>query len=108
MAARLGPHPLVRLRVGGSNIRRAALIGTRLDVWQVIGTLRAHNWDVESTADYFAITSAQVRACAGYYADFQSEIDAYATAEMDVAEHEYRRWVHALRDQNRRLEADAD
>lgn len=101
MTVRLGPHPLVRLRVGGSGIRRATLTGTRLDVWQVIETLRTHGGDIESTADYFAITPAQVRACAGYYADFQSEIDTYAIAEMDVAE-------HVFRDQTRWLEADTD
>lgn len=76
---------------GGSGIRRPALAGTRLDVWQVIETLRAHDGDVESTAGYFAITPAQVRACVGYYADFQDEIDAYAAAEMDVAERERER-----------------
>ena len=101
MAACLGPHPLVRHRVGGSGIRRAALIGTRLDVWQVIETLRAHDGDIESTADYFVITHAQVRACADYYAGFQSEIDTYAIAEMDAAE-------RAFRDQIRWLEADTD
>jgi uncharacterized protein (DUF433 family) len=89
---RLERHPLLRFREGGSGIRRPALAGTRLDVWQVIETLRAHDNDIESTAGYFAITPAQVRACVGYYADFQSEIDAHATAEMDTAERERVRW----------------
>lgn len=94
---RLERHPLLRFREGGSGIRRPALAGTRLDVWQVIETLRAHDGDVESTADYFAITLAQVRACLGYYTDFQSEIDAYATAEMDAAERERERWEREQR-----------
>lgn len=89
---RLERHPLLRFREGGSGIRRPALAGTRLDVWQVIETLRIHDGDIEDTAGYFAITPAQVRACISYYADFQGEIDAYAAAEMDVAERERERW----------------
>jgi uncharacterized protein (DUF433 family) len=88
---RLEHHPLLRFRQGGSGIRRPALAGTRLDVWQVIETLRAHDGDIEDTADYFAITPAQVRACVSYYADFQAEIDAHATAEMEAAERERER-----------------
>jgi uncharacterized protein (DUF433 family) len=94
---RLERHPLLRFREGGSGIRRPALAGTRLDVWQVIETLRAHENDIENTADYFAITPAQVRACVGYYADFQDEIDAYAAAEMDAAERERARWEREQR-----------
>lgn len=94
---RLERHPLLRFREGGSGIRRPALAGTRLDVWQVIETLRAHDNDIESTADYFAITPAQVRACVGYYADFQGEIDAYAAAELDAAERERARWEREQR-----------
>lgn len=89
---RLERHPLLRFREGGSGIRRPALAGTRLDVWQVIETLRAHDGDVEGTAAYFAITPAQVRACVAYYADFQAEIDAYAAAELEFAERERERW----------------
>lgn len=94
---RMERHPLLRFREGGSGIRRPALAGTRLDVWQVIETLRAHDNDIESTAEYFAITPAQVRACVAYYADFQGEIDAYAAAEMDVADRERERWEREQR-----------
>lgn len=88
---RLERHPLLRFRQGGSGIRRPTLTGTRLDVWQVIETLRSHGGDVESTADYFGITPAQVRACVAYYADFQAEIDSYAAAEVEAAERERKR-----------------
>lgn len=97
MTARLRPHPLLQLRTGGSGIRRPALIGTRLDVWQVIETLRAHDNDIKGTAAYFAITPAQVRACVDYYADFQDEIDAYVAAEMEAAERERKRESNASR-----------
>lgn len=94
---RLERHPLLRFREGGSGIRRPALAGTRLDVWQVIETLRAHDNDIESTAAYFTITPAQVSACVGYYADFQDEIDTYAAAELDAAERERARWEREQR-----------
>ena len=88
---RLERHPLLRFRQGGSGLRRPALTGSRLDVWQVIETLRSHGSDVDETAAYFAITPAQVRACVAYYADFQAEIDSYAAAEMEAAERERER-----------------
>ena len=94
---RLERHPLLRFRQGGSGIPRPALVGSRLDVWQVIETLRTHDGDIESTADYFAITPAQVRACVSYYADFQTEIDAYATDEMEAAESARERWEREQR-----------
>jgi uncharacterized protein (DUF433 family) len=94
---RLERHPLLRFRQGASGIRRPALAGTRLDVWQVIETLRSDAGDVDGTAAYFAITAAQVRACVAYYADFQTEIDSYAAAEMEAAARERERWERGQR-----------
>jgi uncharacterized protein (DUF433 family) len=94
---RLERHPLLRFREGGSGVRRPALAGSRLDVWQVIETLRSHGGDVDVTAGYFAITPAQVRACVAYYADFQTEIDSYAAAEIQAAERERERWEREQR-----------
>ena len=94
---RLERHPLLRFRQGGSGIRRPALAGSRLDVWQVIETLRSHEGDVDGTAGYFGITPAQVRACVAYYADFQTEIDSYAAAEIQAAERERERWEREQR-----------
>jgi uncharacterized protein (DUF433 family) len=94
---RLERHPLLRFRAGGSAIRRPALAGSRLDVWQVIATLKAHAGDVDATAEYFAITPAQVRACVAYYADFQTEIDSYVAAETQVAVRERERAERELR-----------
>ena len=94
---RLERHPLLRFRQGGSGIRRPALAGTRLDVWQVIETLRSHDGDIDSTADYFAITPPQVRACVSYYADYRAEVDAYAAAETETAKREQERWEREQR-----------
>lgn len=94
---RLERHPLLRFRQGGSGIRRPALAGTRLDVWQVIETLRSHDGDIDSTADYFAITPPQVRACVSYYADYRAEVNAYAAAETETAKREQERWEREQR-----------
>ena len=45
-------HPLVYFRPGGSGQRWPALVGTRLYVWQVLGTLRASEGSVAEAADY--------------------------------------------------------
>lgn len=94
---RLDRHPLIHFREGGSGVRRAALAGTRLDVWQVVNTLRGHEGNVEETADYFAITTTQVRACLAYYAEFDGEIEAHAAAETDIAQRELKRFERERR-----------
>jgi uncharacterized protein (DUF433 family) len=85
-------HPLIYFRQGGSGLRRPALIGTRLDVWQIIDTLRAEGNDVAATASYFGIDEAQVRVCISYYAEFKEEIDSYAAAEHEFVRRAYKRW----------------
>jgi uncharacterized protein (DUF433 family) len=64
---RMDGHPLIRFRdgVGG---RRPGLVGTRLDVWQVIETVRQNERSVEDAADYLGLPVEHVRACLRYYA----------------------------------------
>lgn len=85
-------HPLIRFRAGGAGVRRPALVGRRLYVWQVIATLRDSESSIEATAEYLALPEAQVRACVSYYADFADEVDAQAQQERDFAEREEARW----------------
>lgn len=58
--------------------RRAMLEGSRLDVTQVIDTVRSEGGSVEAAADYLSLSLAAVRACVQYYADHRDEVDAYA------------------------------
>jgi len=77
-------HPLVYFRDSAAG-RRPALLGTRLDVWQVIETLGAHDGSVEQTAEYLDQPPVKIRAAVSYYADFTDEVDAFAARAADAA-----------------------
>jgi uncharacterized protein (DUF433 family) len=87
---RIDSHPLIHFRSGTAG-RRPALVGTRLDVWQVIETLRAEGGDVTATAEYFDVPEAKIRACVSYYAEFGDEIDAWVESQRRAEEREHER-----------------
>lgn len=87
---RTDSHPLIRFRDGFGG-RRPALIGTRLDVWQVVETLR-ENESVEATAEYLDLPVEHVRAGLRYYVDFQDEVDAWAERVRAFEEREEANW----------------
>lgn len=80
-------HPLIQFRDGAGG-RRAALVGTRLDVWQVIETLRNSDNSVSETADYLSIPETWVRACVRYYAEYTDEVDSFAELQRELAARE--------------------
>jgi uncharacterized protein (DUF433 family) len=94
---RIDRHPLIRFRTGGSGLRRPALVGTRVDIWQVIDTVRGEDGNVADAAEYLGLTEAMVRAAVDYYADFVEEIDAYRAEELAFAERERERSERARR-----------
>jgi hypothetical protein len=65
-ALRTDRHPLIRFRAGGSGRRRAALIGTRLHVHNVITTLRGEESSVERAAEYLGVDVRSVQAALAY------------------------------------------
>ncbi len=77
------PGIVFRDRAGG---RRAGIPGRRLDVWQVIETLRASDGSVEEAADYLALRPDQVRVALAYAADYPDEIEALIRANREEAE----------------------
>jgi uncharacterized protein (DUF433 family) len=89
--ARMDDHPGIYFRDGALG-RRAALIGTRLDVWQVIQTLRNHENSIEQTADYLGLPASKVRTALRYYAAYRDEVDAVAKRETGVAERAEAAW----------------
>lgn len=94
---RMDRHPLISFRAGGSGLRRPALVGTRVDVWQVIDTVRGEQGDVAAAAEYLGLSERLVRAAVDYYADFTEEIDAYRADELAFAERERLRFERAQR-----------
>jgi uncharacterized protein (DUF433 family) len=84
---RMDEHPLIhfRDRVAG---RRPGLFGSRLDVADVIETIRQNDNSVEAAADYLELPIEQVEACLRYYADHGEEIDEWIERGRRAAERE--------------------
>jgi uncharacterized protein (DUF433 family) len=90
-AIRMADHPGIVFRDGAAG-RRAALAGHRLDVWQIVETVRGEDGDLEATAEYFSISPGLVGAAIGYYADYRDEIDAWIEANAAMAEEAEAAW----------------
>lgn len=85
-----GSRP-ARWRVGASG-RRPALLGTRLDVADVIETIWQNDRSVERTAAYLELPVDRVEACLRYYADYRDEIDEWIERARAIADREEARW----------------
>ena len=89
---KMSEHPGIVFRDGALG-RRAALVGTRLDVWQVIGVLRDNANDIDAAARWLDLPPAGVRAAIGYYAANRGEIDDVGAREREAAEWARGRWL---------------
>jgi uncharacterized protein (DUF433 family) len=83
-------HPLIYFRDGAAG-RRPALLGTRLDVADVIETLRQNGNSMERTAAYLELPLDRVEACLRYYAVYREEIDDWIERSRAIAEREEER-----------------
>lgn len=88
---RVDEHPLIYFREGAAG-RRPALVGTRLDVWQVIETIHQNDNSIEEAADYLGLPVEKIQAAVRYYADYKDEIDEWAARARAVAEREETNW----------------
>jgi uncharacterized protein (DUF433 family) len=84
-------HPLVRFADGPSG-RRAALVGSGLDVWEVIATVRENGNEPEETAAYLKVAPGLVQAAVSYYGDYRDEIDAEIALNEAEWERGYAAW----------------
>jgi len=82
---RMDDHPLVRF-VDGPSGRRARLVGTGLDVWEVVGVVRDNDGDTTAAADYIEISLGLVQAAVTYYGDYAEEIDEWIDANTAEGE----------------------
>ena len=83
----VSPNP-ERIVSSSSTRRRStpAIIGTRLDVWQVIDTVRNADNLVDAAARYLGLPMTKVRAAVRYYAAYRDEVDAFAARAIAIAE----------------------
>jgi uncharacterized protein (DUF433 family) len=84
-------HPLIFFRDGEAG-RRPALLGTRLDVAEVIATIRQNGNSIEQAAGYLEIPVEHVDACVRYYADYKDEVDSWIERSNAIAQRERERW----------------
>lgn len=88
---RCDDHPLVSFADGPGG-RRARLVGTGLDVWEVIATVRDNDNDEERATDYLEVPLGLVQAAIAYYGQYRDEIDD----EIAANEAEWARGFAAL------------
>lgn len=90
-------HPLIFFRPGSDGLRRPALVGTRLYVWQLVDTVRACGNSVAAAAGYLDLPDLHVKAAIDYYADFGAEVDELWHRERELERRERARWERAQR-----------
>ncbi len=83
---RMDEHPLIRFAEGPAG-RRARLVGTGKDVWEVISVVRDSGGDPAEAARYLEIPLGLVQAAVAYYGAYTDEIDQWiALNEQEAAE----------------------
>ncbi len=80
---RMDEHPLVRFSDGPAG-RRARLVGTGKDVWEIIAVVRDNDGDHAEAARYLEIPVGLIQAAISYYGTFKAEIDEL----IDLNDHE--------------------
>lgn len=88
---RVDEHPGIYFREGGSG-RRPAVLGTRLDVAQIIETLRQNENSIDATAEYLDLPAGHVETAVRYYAAYRDEVDEWIEQSRLVAERERDLW----------------
>ena len=89
---RMDEHPLVRFADGPAG-RRARLVGTGKDVWEIIGVVRDNDGDVRATADYLELALGLVQAAATYYGAHPPEIDEWSELNERETEEAHAGWL---------------
>jgi uncharacterized protein (DUF433 family) len=78
--------------VDGPTGRRAALVGTGLDVWEVIATVRDNANDLDKCASYLGVPLGIVQAAVAYYGEYREEIDEEIALNESEWERGYASW----------------
>jgi len=67
-------------------------MGTGLDVWEVIATVRDNENDLAETASYLGIPVGLVEAAVIYYGEYRDEIDEQIADNETEYERGYAAW----------------
>jgi uncharacterized protein (DUF433 family) len=89
---RTDEHPLVRFADGPAG-RRARLVGTGKDVWEVIATVRDNDGDAAEAARYLEIPLGLVQAAITYYGAYREEIDEWIELDAQEAAEAHAAWM---------------
>jgi uncharacterized protein (DUF433 family) len=89
---RMDDHPLVRFMDGPAG-RRARLIGTGSDVWEVVAAVRDNDGDVGETADYLQMSLGLVQAAVTYYGAYPDEVDQWIERNEREAAEAHAAWL---------------
>jgi hypothetical protein len=89
---RMDDHPLVRFMDGPAG-RRARLIGTGSDVWEVIAAVRDNDGNVGETADYLQMSLGLVQAAVTYYGAYPDEVDQWIERNEREAAEAHAAWL---------------
>lgn len=84
-------HPGIHF-VDGAMGRRPAVMGTGLDVWEIIAVARDNGGSVEETAAYLEIDPRLVEAATRYYGANRNEIDDWLGRVRDLNAGEEAKW----------------
>ena len=88
---RMDEHPLIRFADGPAG-RRARLVGTGKDVWEIIAVVRDNDGDAAETARYLEIPLGLVQAAISYYGAYREEIDQWIEANEQQAAEAHAAW----------------
>ncbi len=88
---RMDEHPLVHFADGPAG-RRARVLGTGLDVWEVVATARDNDNDLQAAAEYLRVPLGLVQAAVSYYGAYTEEIDAWTRANEREADEAQAAW----------------
>lgn len=84
-------HPGIHF-VDGPMGRRPAVMGTGLDVWEIVEVAKDNDGSIEETAAYLEIDPRLVETAIRYYGSNQEEIDDWMARGRELSEREEARW----------------
>ena len=84
-------HPMIYFREGEGG-RRPALLGSRLDIADVVTTIRQNSGSVDEAAFYLEVPVELIESAARYYGEYTKEVDEQIERARLATEREREHW----------------